>query len=176
MHSAARMARWPAPSLQLVPLLVSPVVPMYQEVNNLVVSAECNQLGWLSPSIYRPYDSGPQSAPACPPGESRPRGIATVAMGADVHDPARGRVSGPAMGTPRKHSLPTARDSNWGAGAVDPLRRLRLRTTPRGERTERRAARAAGACRRRAVGRATRPAQPSHHALAAQLQGADRFL
>jgi hypothetical protein len=41
------------------PHLVPLIVPMYQEVNNLVVSAECNQLGWLSPRIGKPYDPGP---------------------------------------------------------------------------------------------------------------------
>jgi hypothetical protein len=34
-----------------VPLLVPFVVPVDHDVNNLVVSAECDQLGWLSPRI-----------------------------------------------------------------------------------------------------------------------------
>ena len=48
--------------------LVPSIVPVYQEVNNLVVSAECSQLGWLSPRIAKPYDSGLNQPPRVPQG------------------------------------------------------------------------------------------------------------
>jgi hypothetical protein len=40
-----------AAATRWVPLLVPFVVPVDHDVNNLVVSAECDQLGWLSPRI-----------------------------------------------------------------------------------------------------------------------------
>ena len=86
------------------------------------------------------------------------------------------RAVGAAVGAAGEHPVSASRHSDRGAGSVDSVRGVRLRATARGQRTQRAAARVAGARGRSAFRRATRPAQPGHPALAAQLQGVDRFL
>src|SRR5437660_12804581 len=99
-----------------------------------------------------------------------------MAMGAGVHDLDGGRPGWTVVVAAGEHSVSTASHPHRGSYSVDPVRGVCLRATARSQRTQRAAARVAGARGRGALGRATRPTQPGDSALPAQLQGTDRLL
>src|SRR3954447_12764538 len=126
---------------------VLPCSNVYQVGNNLVVSADCKQLGWLAFNIRAYDDSGPQPALAslCTPRTPRTRGISAVAVGPRFHGSSRSCPDGFAMGAHGRHFLLSACDPNRSACAVGSFRSLCSWKEARSQRAEERSSGPSGA-------------------------------
>src|SRR5579863_10565337 len=97
-------------------------------------------------------------------------------MDSVVHGPASCGLCGFGLGTVGSAALSFGPGGGRGARLVRASSRLRLWQAPGGYRTQDAVAWLTGTRGRGSFGRATGPVEPGHHALAAQLQGADRLV
>src|ERR1700680_3574329 len=99
-----------------------------------------------------------------------------MALGPGIYAGAGGCAGGIAMGAAGEYPVSTSRYPDRRSDSFHSIRGVRLWATARSQRAQRAAARVAGARGGSAFGRTTRPAQPGHPSLAAQLQGVDRLV